>query len=58
MIVDGVSKKDEHMLLGHTEHDEMIVFTFDSPLPAGTVVQVEKTGLTGNTYTGIQLSGL
>jgi len=58
VIVDGVSKKDEHMLLGHTEHDEMIVFTFDSPLPAGTVVQVEKTGLTGNTYTGIQLSGL
>ncbi|MBN2861237.1 MAG: MiaB/RimO family radical SAM methylthiotransferase, partial [Sphaerochaetaceae bacterium] len=58
VIVDGVSKKDESMLLGHTEHDEMIVFSPVSALPPGTVVQVEKTGLAGSTYTGVQFSGL
>ncbi len=55
VIVEGVSKKDASMLLSHTAHDEMVVFTPKGSLLPGTVVQVEKTGITGNTYTGVQI---
>ncbi len=56
VITDGISKKDPSMMLGHTEHDEMIVFTPSEKLTVGTVVQVNKNGLLGNTYTGEQIS--
>jgi tRNA-2-methylthio-N6-dimethylallyladenosine synthase len=50
VIVTQVSKHDSDMMLGRTEHNEMVAFEAD--LPLGTIVTVELVTLKGNTYTG------
>jgi tRNA-2-methylthio-N6-dimethylallyladenosine synthase len=50
VLVKQVSKNDEHQMLGHTEHNEMVVFTGNKPI--GSIVQVTLETLKGNTYTG------
>ncbi|MDX9915849.1 MAG: tRNA (N6-isopentenyl adenosine(37)-C2)-methylthiotransferase MiaB [Sphaerochaeta sp.] len=49
VVVTQVSKHDEAMMLGRSEHNEMIAFPCD--LAPGSIVTVSLNGLKGNTYT-------
>ncbi|MPM73358.1 tRNA-2-methylthio-N(6)-dimethylallyladenosine synthase [bioreactor metagenome] len=53
VMVTQVSKHDTQRMLGKTEHNEMVVFpSLDAK---GSMVRVQLTGLSGNTYTALPL---
>ena len=49
VLVTQVSKHDKESMLGKTEHNEMVVFPSHDEI--GSLVRVQLTGLSGNTYT-------
>lgn len=53
VIVTQVSKHDTESMLAKTEHNEMVVFP--SHDEKGSLVRVQLTGLSGNTYTASRL---
>ncbi len=55
ILVEGISKKDDKMLLGRTQSDEMVVFNPISEIKVGDFVKVELAHLAGNTYLANQL---
>lgn len=53
VMVTQVSKHDTQSMLGKTEHNEMVVFPSNDT--KGSMVRVQLTGLSGNTYTALRL---
>lgn len=51
VLVDAVSKKNEHEMRGHSERDEPVVFPGSSEL-VGKIVPVRLEGISGTTYKG------
>lgn len=54
VLITQVSKHDASAMLGKTEYNEMVVFP--STNKPGQMVTVRLTGLSGNTFTAVQLS--
>ncbi|HCS35113.1 MAG TPA: tRNA (N6-isopentenyl adenosine(37)-C2)-methylthiotransferase MiaB [Sphaerochaeta sp.] len=54
VLVEQISKRNEHEYLSRTEHDEMVVFQPVSPVRVGDFVNVALTGMVGSTFTATQ----
>lgn len=54
VLVEQISKRNEHEYLSRSEHDEMVVFQPVSPVRVGDFVDVELTGMVGSTFTATQ----
>lgn len=50
VLVTQTSRHDEHAMLGHTEHNEMVVVP--RCLPVGSLVKVRLDAIHGNTFQG------
>ena len=50
VLLTQISKQDGNEMLGHTEHDEMVVVKTCAPV--GSLLNVKLTGIKGNTFEG------